>query len=275
MSVELDARVRRANLITQDRHLERLYDDDLSRRLLRDIYFKSEGRVTDTTDRPEGAIVEEVPRVRQAFRAGPTTPSGRRNPAYVPAILTAVFAIGVIVAVYARELAPDIANTPVEIADQFVAALSDYDVDTVMSLFADDVVFVNWPDRAENFPAYMEYKRVMGTTHEFDPCFEFGGPQVRCPYVISDSITRAVGTEPGTGNFYAFTIEDGKITNVNNMFLDDGYNDEAMEVFAEWMIDNHPADWSVMQDTPYIEPDTLALWSEHVPEFLASLEDSR
>jgi hypothetical protein len=275
MSVELEARVRRANLITLDRHLERLYDDDLSPRLLRDIYSMKAGRMTETTDRPESTTVEEVPRTELAGRPGTPSRPLRRNPALAPAILTAVIAIGLIVAVYARELAPDMAHTPVEIADQFVAALSDYDVDTVMSLFADDVRFLTWPDTAENFPAYMEYKRVMGTTHEFDACFEFGGPQVRCPYAISDSITRAVGTEPGTFNFYAFTFEDGKITSVNNMFLDDGYNDEAMEVFDAWMIDNHPADWSVMQDAPYIEPDILALWSEHVPEFLASLEDSR
>ena len=273
MSVELEARVRRANLITRDRHLERLFDDELSRRLLRDVYSIKEGRMTEITDRPNPTTVEGVHGTEDAFR--PRTPSRQvRYPALAPVILTAVIAIGVIVAVYARELAPDMADTPVEIADQFVAALSDYDVDTVVSLFADDVAFLTWPDTAENFPAYMEYKRVMGTTHEFDACFEFGS-QVRCPYAISDSITRAVGTEPGTGNFYAFIIEDGKITNVNNMFLDDGYNDEAMEVLDEWMIDNHPADWSVMQDTPYIEPDTLALWSEHVPEFLASLEDSR
>ncbi|HYJ24498.1 MAG TPA: nuclear transport factor 2 family protein [Acidimicrobiia bacterium] len=274
MSVELEARVRRANLITRDRHLERLFDDELSRRLLRDVYSIKEGRTTETTDRPEPTALEEIARSEEAFRSGASSRPIRRRPAFVPAVLTAVIAIGIIGAVYTREPAPDLANTPVEIAERFVAALSDYDVDTVMSLFADDVAFLTWPDTAENFPAYMEYKRVMGTTHEFDACFELGS-QVRCPYVISDSITRAAGTEPGTGNFYFFTIEDGKITSVNNMFTDDGYNDEAMALFEEWMIDNHPADWSVMEDTAYIEPDTLALWSEHVPEFLARLEDSR
>ncbi len=30
-----------------------------------------------------------------------------------------------------------------------------------------------------------------------------------------------------------------------------------------------------MQGGSYIEPEILALWQQHVPEFLASLEDSR
>ncbi len=104
MSVELEARVRRANLITQDRHLERLYDDDLSRRLLRDVYSMKEGRMTETTDRPEPVDCRGSPKNRQLARRPilPIQPA-KADPCLAPAILTAVIAIGAIVALYARD----------------------------------------------------------------------------------------------------------------------------------------------------------------------------
>lgn len=218
MSVELEARVRRANLITRDRHLERLYDDDLSHRLLRDIYSKKEGRMSETTDRPEPTTVEDVSPDEEAFRPAPA-PRQRRNPALVPAIVTAVIAIGVVVALVARQPAL-VADTPVEIAEQFMAALNDHDAAAVRSLLADEDGMI-----AEAVPGVagieieqqIEQEEVLGWTYQIEACVdqtpenESTQSVVTCTYSITDDITRAIGNEPYEGSRYEFVVVDGKI----------------------------------------------------------------
>ena len=68
------------------------------------------------------------------------------------------------------------------------------------------------------------------------------------------------------------TIEDGEIARVDRRFNDDN-NEEAIELFSEWMTENHPEDAFFLENTPYIDPEAQALWREYVPEFLATLEE--
>jgi hypothetical protein len=278
MSVELEARVRRANLISRDRHLERLYDD-LSRRLLRDIYSKKEGRMTETTDRPEPKTVEEVPREKEAFRPAPA-PRQRRNPAFVPAIVTAVIAIGVIVAVVVRQPAL-VADTPVEIAEQFMAALNDHDAAAVRSLLADEDAMI--AEAAPGVPGIeieqqIEQEEVLGWTYDVETCVdrtlegESTQSVVTCTYSITDDITRAIGNEPYEGSRYEFVVVDGKIVSAENTEEDEQYHDESFRVFGGWLDANHPNPNGIAYE--YFDEENLAKLEQYVPEFLAAMEET-
>ena len=277
MSVELEARVRRANLISRDRHLERLYDDDLSRRLLRDIDSKKEGRMTETTDRPEPMTVEEAPSTEEAFRPDSPRRPVRQRPAFVPAILTAAIAIGLIVAVFVREPALEVADTPVGIAEQFMAALNEHDADTIAVLMAEDGVF---GDSEKEDRSEIRQEEVLGWTYDVESCVDENPgsglvpARVRCFYVFSNEITRATGTGPYGDNNYEFEIANGRITRADIGHMQgDRFEDEALVVFWEWMAENHPGEFENMY-YPYTDEENLAKWEQYLPEFVAAMEAS-
>jgi hypothetical protein len=56
---------------------------------------------------------------------------------------------------------------------------------------------------------------------------------------------------------------------------------QALDVSGEWLDETHPGDGDVMFDTTTdgsairnTTPESLALWEQHIPEFVASLNDS-
>ena len=273
MSVELEARVRRANLITRDRHLERLYDDDLSRRLLRDIYSKKEGRMTDTTDRPQPVPVPD------AWIGKPSVPTRirRASAAWGVASLVIVLAIGAIVAQVNR--GPDLA-TAVGVAEAYMVAINEHDVDTVLSMLADDaVVESDWDATTlTDLPARIEFERIIGMTYHWDACIEDAPGQVRCPYQGSNHLSRALGVGLSGANRFEFTIEDGMIEHVAN-FESEGLQSEArvaetIEPFEAWVLENHPEDYGRVFSPPLWRAQPMALWEEYVPEFVASVTGS-
>jgi hypothetical protein len=281
MSVELEARVRRANLISRDRHLERLYDDDLSHRLLRDIYSKKEGRMSDTKDRPEPTTVEEVQPDEEAFRSAPA-PRQQRSPAFVPAILTAVIAIGVIVVLVARDQTPDVAGTPVGIAEAFMAAMNEHDPVAVRSLLADDEAMVGEVAGVEGVTGagieqQLEQEEVLGWTYHVEGCLDLANPnntasEVRCNYAFSNHLTRAIGAGPYEGSFYELLIADGKIRFVNNEEYDDAFHEEAISAFGGWLEANHPEANDIYYE--YFDEENLAKWEKYLPEFVAAMEET-
>jgi hypothetical protein len=276
MSVDFEARVRRANLISREQHLERLYDDDLSRRLLRDINSKKEGRMSEMTDRPETVTVGDGPSTKGTSHPAPTRGPRLRSPALVPAILTAVIAIGVIVGLLVWDSTPEVAETPVEIAEQFMAALNDHDADAVLALMAEDGVF-NDADKEDRNELRME--ELLGSAYDVD-CVEPPGQfepttRVRCSYAFSDDIMRATGTAPITG-YYGFKIdEDGRITLADNT-LEGRDRLAAHGVFWKWIDENHPEDKELMHYVFVDEEheENVVKWEQYLPEFLADLEAS-
>jgi len=88
MSVDIESRVKRANLITRDEHLEQLFGDETSNRLLLDILAKKEGRMTD--NRPD-----QQPTLEKAQRTAPTQPQKRFRLGVALAAVLIVVAVGV------------------------------------------------------------------------------------------------------------------------------------------------------------------------------------
>jgi hypothetical protein len=275
MSVDLEARIRRANLISQDRHLERLYGDDLSHRLLRDIYSKKEGRMSEMTDRPEQVTVEDGHK-GEAVGLAPKRAPSRRSPALVPAILTAVIAVCVIVALVARQPAPVVAQTPVEIAEAFMAALNEHDADALFALMTDDFVFPQGDTEAQ-LRGEIRMEEVQGWTYDVESCVETLGTEnisrVQCRYSHTNDLARALGTGPYPGGNYNFSIEEGEITSAAQTEPDGMVFEESIGPFLNWVIENHP---EAGEDIyfHYTDDVNLAVWEQYLPEWLASLEQA-
>jgi hypothetical protein len=91
MSVDVESRVKRANLIIRDEHLEQLFGDETSNRFLLDILAKKEGRMTD--NRPD-----QQPTPEKAQRTAPTQPQKRFRLGVALAAVLIVVAVGVVFA---------------------------------------------------------------------------------------------------------------------------------------------------------------------------------
>jgi hypothetical protein len=280
MSVEIEARVRRANLVSQDPHLDRLYGDELSHRLLRDVYSKKEGRMSEMTDRPEQGTVQDAPVDEKAFR--PTRSTKTRSPAFVPAILTAVIAVGVIVALVARQPA-SVADTPIEVAEAFMAALNEHDAAAVKALLAnEDAVTGEGVDGEEvvvTIEQQLEQEEILGWTYHVEECVESsilaeeGRSSVACTYAFSNDITIASGIAPYGGSRYDLVIADGLIHAAVNNENDGGFHSEALTLFFDWMQQNHPGEVDDMY-YEYVDEENLGKWERFVPEFVAAMEEA-
>ena len=73
-----------------------------------------------------------------------------------------------------------------------------------------------------------------------------------------------------------FEISDGLIQTISNTFDHSVYAIEALVPFTGWLDTNHPGDSDVMflidefEDAQRsLSPESLALWSERVPEYEA------
>lgn len=277
MSVEIETRVRRANLVSRDQHLERLFGADLSHRLLRDVYSIKEGRMDEMTDWSEQSAVEDVPADEKAFRPTPTSPQ-QRSAAFVPAILSAVIAIGVIVALVARQPA-SLAETPVQIAEAFMTALNDHDADAVLSLFGEHYVFGEGSTEAL-LRGEIEQESVLGWTYHLEGCVDVGAvgdnARVSCDYAFSNDITRATGTGPYGGSTYVFSIDrDGEIRLADNTEADQQFHGEALQQFFDWLLEEHPdAGDMYYQYDGRNGPENLAKWEQYLPEFVAAMEEA-
>jgi len=110
MSVDIESRVKRANLITRDEQLEQLFGDETSNRLLLDILAKKEGRMTDTKpdqqptpEKVDAQLTEAQPAKRV------------RRFSIVLAALIAVIAVGAVIMFTGDSESPVASNPPVEV----------------------------------------------------------------------------------------------------------------------------------------------------------------
>ena len=114
MSVDVESRVKRANLITRDEQLEQLFGDETSNRLLLDILAKKEGRMTDT--RPD-----QQPTPEKAQRTAPTQPQKRFRLGVALAAVLIVVAVGVVFATVSNP-----GSTVAEVEPGPVSSLEDF-----------------------------------------------------------------------------------------------------------------------------------------------------
>ena len=192
----------------------------------------------------------------------------------------ALAGVMVVVAVAAFALAnrsPAPVAGPVGIAEAYMVAMNEHDVDTVLSLLADDAVVESDWDQTNlgDLPARIEFERILGSTYDSDTCIEVEPGAVHCPYSGTNHLSRALGVAPSAPvNRIEFTIEDRMIEHVV-IIEDEGITAGVAEViapFENWVRENHPADYAATFGPPLWRAEPMALWEKYVPEFVASLE---
>jgi hypothetical protein len=207
------------------------------------------------------------------------------RPGRIPGLILAggVFAatIGLVLIMVNRE--PDVAASPAEIAEAFLEARIVHDAEAMAALLADDALLADeqlldagqtGPDilAKDVLPGLVALERITGRTYTFESCVEDPPNQVRCTVVLEDDPSRALGVDPFDAHFL-FDINEGKVDEVTFVWNGERtYAEVAREVIA-WMERNYAEDAEIMfGDSTYLTPESLALWEEHIPEFVAAHE---
>ncbi|HEY7469830.1 MAG TPA: hypothetical protein VIC07_09935 [Acidimicrobiia bacterium] len=181
----------------------------------------------------------------------------------------------------------DRAGSPEGVAMSYISALADHDWAAVEALF-DPAVAERVVDVIVARDTW-DYQRAVGLTYRNVGCEQVssgsGGSLVECEIVVETMVSRALGLEPATGSM-SILAGDGGIQRVSVAM--DGDNtarphvglivalDEATEAFQDWIREHHPEAEDTMYDLarsgPALSPESIGLWEEYVPEFVAEME---
>lgn len=266
MSVDIESRVKRANLITRDEHLEQLFGDETSNRFLLDILAKKEGRMTDI--RPDQQTTsEKVP------TDGTTSGTPQRLRLGVALAAFAVVIAAGIGFVLVRDSNTAASSSPVEIGESYINAIDEWDSEAALALLAPGAVMVNQlAESPTDIPAVFDFYRANDwrfTTSECQQSNESQPAVVTCTYTHQNAWMRALGVDPRPGGSYQFVITDGRIEEVSGNFIDF----PEWGTFTLWVRTNHNADYLVLVPdgccVPSVTPEAIVLWEQYTNEFVA------
>jgi hypothetical protein len=102
------------------------------------------------------------------------------------------------------------------------------------------------------------------------------GTLVHCTYEYHDLRSDEIGLGPFGGDWYDFTVQDGKILSVEAFynFMNNGFSDQMWEPFASWVAENHPEDGQIMYAewpvifSPASTEESMALWEQRTREYV-------
>lgn len=272
MSSEVEARVRRANLLTRDDQLDQLFGEDLSHRLLGRMETLEEGRMTDTTDEqyrgtePRIEMRSNGDSGQRAAAPRSTRPSPRR---LVPAALVAaVLLVAAPVGMFLADGEP----TPVEIAEDYIGARNAYDADHARALVAEDFTTTEPPDGfrdAEGMEPAFQQHEAYGFHYENVDCSVTdevdGSVWVECGYLWTTELHRITNHE-ATPESLTFVIEDGLIQRV---LRSQGDISRLWDQWLEFLRSEDPDFRSVVIQSLRNEPEMTRKAVEGMPEHLA------
>lgn len=256
MSVDVEARVKRANLVTRDEQLVQLFGEDTSSRLLQNIRARTEGQVTET--RPDQVFIPDD----KTKKTAPTTPRRNRLGIALAAFLVVVIAgLG-----WTFFTDSDVATTPTGIAESYLDAFDSRDAVAVLVLYPAN----------EEVAGELAWLEAIGWQENQLECVETAvGPPatVHCTHTFENAWTNALSVGP-YDRYDDFTIQDGLIVEISRQSPEDiGFSDEAWDVFLNWMRDKHSSDVSVLYvDSccqPSFTPEAVILWEQYTQEFVA------
>lgn len=220
MSRDLEARVRRANLLSRDEQLEMLFGEDLSPQLLGRIRDLEEGRMTETR-RDEQYEIDEPVVDAKAGGGSAGTHTGARKPrrwrlapglAFVLALL-----VGVPVGIFLTDSRPQ----PVKAAEAYLDARNAYDADRARELVAEDFTTTENPDGfrdAEGMETAFQQHEAYGFRYDDIACRATneadGKVWVTCEYSWTTELHR-ITNHPATPESLRFVVNgDGLIQGV-------------------------------------------------------------
>lgn len=278
MTPDIEARVRRANPLTDD-HLAELFGKDVSHRLLRDVYSKKEGRMTPTQpdrDPGRGAATFEPDRVSSTqVREAP----GR------PRLRIALVALVVVVAAATVPLLLTRGGggvaTATSVGEEFVTATSNWDSQTALGLLAADVEFegIGPVTTTDDYEMFLEWLRAIEWRWTLDQCSSADTEPptaVTCTMIHENAWSRALGVGPFDGMRFELEVSDGEIQHVNRIFDTQDFSPQVWEPFTAWLRENHPEDvLTVLTDgccQADVGPEAVTLWEQFTREFVAEQE---
>jgi hypothetical protein len=256
MTLDLEASVRRANLVTRDEQLEQLFGPDLSPRLLGHIHALKEGRM------PESKPIQQTGETTTKENGVPTLPPSRggpprRRPVWVVAVATAAFvlaAVGILILALGEEPDAPVATVPapveepveteevetvpeeIAVAEAYIEARNAYDAAALGDLLAPGVTFSEvLTNDAGELEGLIEAERVVGFQYSPFSCEPFSREGwVRCTY-LADSRFHQIANAPPTEGEFLFAVTDGLLTLVQNNLPFEEWGPIAFEPFTAWL----------------------------------------
>ena len=163
---------------------------------------------------------------------------------------------------------------------EFLDARNAWDGPAMRALVADNADVADFAVEApDDYLAMAELERTLQWQYQDPECtatMNGSVAQVRCTYVMQNRLSQATGTGPYRGSRIDFEISDGLIRTAANTFDHHLYGPEVLVPFSEWLDANHPGDSDVMffinelgDVNRSLSPDSLALWAERLPEYVA------
>jgi hypothetical protein len=170
--------------------------------------------------------------------------------------------------------------TAIRTALEFFDARNAWDGPAARALVADDADVADFAvDAPDHYLAMAVLERTLQWQYLDPVCtatMDGAVGHVRCTYLMQNGLSEAVGTGPYSGSRMDFEISDGLIQMVANTFDHSLYSTEVLVPYVEWLDVNHPGDSDVMFITNEqgdtnrsLSPESLALWAEHLPEYVA------
>lgn len=272
MSRDLEARVRRANLLSRDEQLEMLFGEDLSPLLLGRIRDLEEGRMTETTtgeQYPGGEPVIERAGIDDSPISAPrkTAQGGLRRLRPVTLVALLVLFAGVPVGMFLADRSP----TPVEIAEAYIEARNAYDAEAARSLVAVDFRTTEPPDGfvdAEGMEVAFQQHEAYGFHYGDVDCSVAeevsAGVRVECDYLWATELHRITNHE-ATPERLTFVIEDARIQVV---LRSPGDISVLWDQWLDFLRDEHPDFYSVVVFALRNDPESTRDLVEGLPEHL-------
>jgi hypothetical protein len=189
--------------------------------------------------------------------------------------LIAVVALGFLVN---RETA---VASPEAVANSFMNARANWDGEQAQALFASDAVINDFlAFKADQYPAFYDWLQSTNQTVTQHVCVTIVpasggmGTLVRCTWITQNDLSRALGYESETEGI-EMRVNNGAITGLAPYYADSETNYDAMwAVLVAWVEDNHPeASDQMLTPDKMLDSESLALWKQYVPEFVASHQD--
>jgi hypothetical protein len=178
---------------------------------------------------------------------------------------------------------PAAERTAIRTALEFLDARNSWDGPAMRALVADNADVADFAVEApDDYLAMAVLERTLQWQYldpECEATVNGAVARVQCTYVMQNRLSQATGTGPYRGSRIDFEISDGLIQMTANMFEHDLYGPEVLEPFSEWLNATHPGDVDVMffinelgDVNRSLSPESLALWAERLPEYVAFKE---
>lgn len=200
------------------------------------------------------------------------------------AVVVALVAIGILTS--QTDEAP-MAQRPVDVAEAFVAAMADGDIESINELLASDATVLHPPaTSAADWDAHMRWSEAAGFVHRPETCEQpiaADESVVDCPVAIESLWADALGVEIDQTDAYRLRVVDGVIQSVVVRAENaPAPMAEVWNTFHAWVAENHPDALAVMHtesgaDDPVLETvsltdESIERWEEMTGLFVAATE---